>query len=745
MPPTLFVPGSLRSPVNDPEEQERLNKIVPIDHCEKWFEQRLRLTGVYNRVLILKAGTASSKSTGFVAEMYMRIVQKYTYGRRGLICTQPKRITAIKNVDQIISVPIYAKKLKKGVDIGWSTQFDKLKPERFGILSATVGTLTAQMASNNDADILKMYQMIMIDETHERNIQTDTVILMLYEFLERNKDKPECPFVVFMSATFDPNEFVRYFKTIDGQFSLANNFIHVVGQSVGYDIFWPEESSINYSEKLSKMAAKNVAKILETGNDDTEDSCDILIFMPGNKEIQETEQELMPIIANAYSRGLGLSLILPISSKEMEENSINYRYLDKKNSDIITTAPDGKQMAPRRKIVISTAIAETGLTLDQLKYIIENGFHRGSLFNPNYSTRSIITEVAPKSRITQRFGRVGRKTRGSVYPLYSLETYSHFPEQQFPEILINDYSDAILMILMEKIRDSSGNIDLSKDIYPEKINMLTNPTTATKNYTYEMSYKLGMITPGTNHDSIRLTKIGAVSARLGIKMTSARLLAAGVINGYSVYDLVSLVSALEVTTGRDFEKVNFIPAYRYFYGESAEKVRAAISDDFIDIMTFMTFIVRQFDSGIPNLESIFKELKTNEKIVVDILTHRDQLLTNMLTIGYSVIGPERYSLYENTKADTFANILVRVKYCLHDAFKCGVLRLNSDGNYYFHGIQVRVPHFKRNELLALTGLEQIIYPKLLVFDYLDSTIDMGKIKVTAPRISTMSGYCYIDQ
>lgn len=747
MPPTLFVAGSLRSPTGDQKEQEMLNKIVPIDHCEKWFKDRLTLTGVHNRVLILKAGTASSKSTGFVAEMYMRIVKGYKYGKRGLIVTQPRIITAVKNVEQILSVPAYAGKLKKGTDIGWSTQYDKLRPERYGILSATVGTLTAQMTISTNEEILRMYQMIMIDETHERNIQTDAVIYMLYKFLEQNKDRPECPFVVFMSATFDPDTFIKYFKTLDDKFSLANNFIHVVGQSVGYDINWPDESEINYNEKLPRMAAKVVEKILVNGKDDHEDSCDILIFMPGAKEIRETEEELLPIITDAYKSGLGFSLIVPISSKEMEEKSVSYRNLDKKNKDIKTEAPDGKMISPRRKIVISTAVAETGLTLDQLKYVIENGFHRSSLFNPNQSARSIITEPAPKSRTTQRFGRVGRKTRGSVYPLYSLETYSHFPEQQFPEILTNDYSDALLTILVEQIKDSSGNIDIAKDIIPEDIKMLTEPTIAGKLYAYDAAYKLGMIVPGVSPGSVRVTKIGAVSSKLGVKMANARLLAAGHINGYSVYDLVALVSTLEVSTGRDFEKVNFIPAYNYFYGEQGAKVKAAVSDDFIDLMTFTVYILSQFDKGIPNVAELAEEMKTSEKLIISILTHRDQLMNNLLVNGYGIIDPNHYSIYsrkESVAHDSFANIVTRLKYCIHDTWKYSVLTLEDDGRYYHNGLPVRVPHFKRNEILPLTGKDEVILPKLLIFDQLDSTIDMGKNRITAPRISTMSGYCYLD-
>lgn len=736
-PPTLFVPGYLRDPEGDPDNQERLNSIVPIDYCEKWFKDRINLSGIHNRLLILKAGTASSKSTGFVAEMYIRIVQNSPHGRRGLICTQPRILTAIKNVFQI--VPFY-KQLRIGQEIGWSTQFDKMKPKRFGILSATVGTLTAQMSLMSDEDIINSYQMILIDETHERNLQTDSVILMLYNFMKRNAGNVRCPFIVFMSATFDPMTFISYFRKIDQNVSLVNNFIYVVGQAVGFDIVWPE--SIDQSKKIWELSAESVDKICRSGSDDSPDSCDILIFMPGSMEIEETAKALIPVVKALYNDGFGLCAILPISAKEVEMNSESYRNLDKINSDIRIKAPDNDDLiAPRRKIVISTAVAETGLTLDQLKYVIETGFHRSTLFNPNFAIDTLLTESAPKSRVTQRFGRVGRKTRGTVYPLYTRETYEHFLDQQFPEIIVNDFGDILLSVLMEQVKDSSGHVDISRDIKVSEINMLTDPAESMKQMALERAYKLGLICP-ISKDIIRLTKIGSVSSKLSLKLTSARLLASGHIFEYSVYDLVGLVAALEESTSRDFEKSRIEDLYLDVFGMDGPKIRALISDDFIDLLVVIAFIVSKFDNGIPDLIEVCNKYKLPHETIRRILIRRDQLMNNMLTLGYSITMTPSIMLREN-----LTDSITRLKYCIHDSFKTNILEL-IDGIYKHKGLKVSVPHFKKSEIQRLLGSSnpsgEVIFPKYLVFDHLTGSVNNGIFKITASRIGTMSGYCYLD-
>lgn len=707
MPPTIFVPGSLRDPNDDPAGTEALKNIVPIDHCEAFFKARMNLTGPKNRLLILKAGTASAKSTGFVAEMYSRVVVGSPHGRRGMIVTQPRVLTAIKNVSQITSVPAYSK-LKEGIDIGWSTQYNKLRPKKYGILSATIGTLVAQAILNGIDSLVDSYQMICIDETHERSLQTDLVILMLRDLLEKYKDDVRCPFVVFMSATFDPTIFVKYFNV-----TLEDNFIHIVGQSVGYDVHWPEK--IDSTIPLWKMAANVVKDIIIAGDDDTEDSCDILIFMPGALEIDETVKALRDVVADTIDAH-GFTYVMGISSKDIAAESIAYKNLDKKNSEITI-----KDKTPKRKVVISTNIAETGLTLDELKYVIDSGYHRGTIFNPILQTDTLLTEATPKSRVTQRFGRVGRKTRGHVYPLYTRETFEGFVDQQYPEMVTSNFSEVALPIL--SVTTPNGR----------ELGLISNPPAESFNHAFNLLYKIGAIT----HD-MKMTSIGKFIIDMSVKPSHGRLIAGSIIHGYNTLEVIGLVSFLEEFSGRDLVAVNYDAVYEKYFPSRGRIIKALIADNFIDILLLGKYIVDLFETSLPDIDDIVvKDLGMKPADVKRFLTRRDQLLLTSLSIGFDV-----------TKGDSVTNgdlptMITRLKYVIHDAFKVNLLFL-KDGGYTYKGVRIVVPLFKSNHLRNVLGIDEVVYPSCIAFDEISGEIKDGVITYTAYRASAMSGYVYVD-
>jgi hypothetical protein len=330
--------------------------------------------------------------------------------------------------------------------------------------------------------------------------------------------------------------------------------------------------------------------------------------------------------------------------------------------------------------------------------------------------------------------------------LYTKETFDAFLDQQFPEIIVNDFGDILLNVLMEQVKDSSGSVDESRDIVVADINMLTNPASAMINMAYERAYKLGLIRPSPTTGAIRLTKMGAISSKLSVRLTNARLIASGHVFGYAVYDLVNLVAALETVSGRDLEKIKFDDVYTRVYGSSGPLIRALVSDDFIDIIVLMHFAISTFDKGIPNFEAFCTEHKLPHKVIVDIFVRRDQLMSNMLTLGYNITrGPSICPSGSDDPRITFnTEALTRLKYCLHDSFKTNILELGDDGQYKHKGIRVSVPHFKRSEIKALTGVDQVVFPKYLVFDTLTGVIQGARAVVTAYRVSTMSGYCYLD-
>ena len=146
--------------------------------------------------------------------------------------------------------------LRKGETIGWSTKYNKLRPKSFGLLSATVGTLAQQMRTLTDEEISAKYKIILIDETHERDLETDMTIYMLKNFLLRNVNKESCPFVVLMSATFDPDSFLRYFNV-----QLLTNYIWCRGATAHIEEMWDwnqDRTVNNYTQSASAVVEKIV-------------------------------------------------------------------------------------------------------------------------------------------------------------------------------------------------------------------------------------------------------------------------------------------------------------------------------------------------------------------------------------------------------------------------------------------------------------------------------------------------------
>lgn len=497
--PTLMIKGKLVSPNNDPAQQKILNEYIPYEYILEWFKARMSLSGVENRVLILKSETASGKSTLLPPKIY----EAFIHGKGnvpGLICTQPRVLTAIENVSQMVAN--YSSFLRLGKTIGWSTQHNKFRPESFGLLSATVGTLTQQLKTMTDESIMKKYRFILIDETHERDLQIDLTICMLKSLLMRLRNNPNCPFVVLMSATFEPESFLRYFSNVGNASSVdgnvgsnvgtnvnsvsnvnsvgsnvntptntttfpvtaVNNFIWCRGEAAGFDEMWDWNQGRTVNNYPS-AAAEIVEKICTEGRNEDPLRADILIFLPGKAEFEETARVLGIVNAKLAAAGIPVFSLLQIDGDAVKRNTRDNRYLNVPAGDHEVII-NGTKHVPGRRLILTTVVAETGLTLNNLKYVIDAGYNRETEYNPTLGINALLTKPIPQSRMKQRRGRAGRKFRGVFYPLYPKYIYDKMQVQQFPQILTADITPIILDIIFEQLRAkmSAGDHDPTFDM-----------------------------------------------------------------------------------------------------------------------------------------------------------------------------------------------------------------------------------------------------------------------------------------
>lgn len=725
--PTLLVAGNLQAPDGSVETKAKLDSFIPIEYITQWFKSRQYSTGVANRVLILKSETASGKSTAAPAYLYRDIVRPLIKPNdaRGLIITQPRILTAIENVKEVLKQESNRGFLKLGHTIGWSTGANKLRPEAYGLLSATIGTLTQILRTCTDDEIIARFRIILIDETHERDLQTDLTIYLLKSLIYRQRDNPACPFVALMSATFEPESFLRYFDI-----PRETNYIYCKGFAFEKREMWGWNDHDGKPQVIAnylRAAARLAFRIHVANPQDTRG--DIMVFLPGTGEIRTVGDFIDEDMASHAASGKPVAAVLRIDSDTIKAGGRDYLSMMKLSANDVIVEYGGKLYKAMRRIVLTTNVAETGLTLDDLKYVIDAGFNREIEFNPIYGLESLLTKPAPMSRIIQRRGRAGRKFAGVFYPLYSLETASALPRNQLPTILLSDFSELLLDVIYEQLRAQLrgekfselllGEFPTLKMFDPWAIDMVDPPTPDALRYAMEKAYALGFIgEPALCWPiSIReiehvqgvplraglgLTRRGAIARcafSTSIPLEVASMILAGFTWGVSIIDLVSLASYLIATDSvnipRKTDAASGKPPtempvdWEYIY-ERYDGSREAIGDNFIDMLYLHKYAFESFDLPAEEcreeLQRRCDRCNINSKVVYNALAIRESILEGLMAAGIDC--------WRNFPPLDLPDYITRIKLCIHEGFRLNLLTLREDGYYTRRGLKVADPQLR---------------------------------------------------
>lgn len=783
--PTLLIKGKLVPPDGNPDTKKLLDEWVPVEYIIEWFRSRLNKTGLHNRVLILKSETASGKSTAFPPELYRSLVMGQGGQSPGIICTQPRVLTAIENVNEMLKH--YSSFFVRGETIGWSTKYNKLRPKSYGLLSATIGTLTQQLQTLADDELMRKYRFILIDETHERDLQTDMTLYMLKNFLLRNQNNPNCPFVTLMSATFDPQSFIDYFNL-----SLNDNFIWCRGETAGFDEMWDwnDDRTVN---NFPQSAAAVVEKIVKENPNDDPATADILIFMPGKSEFVQTADWLHKLNKKLAEAGEKVFSLLQIEARAIQTQNDDYKKLMSIPTENHVVSIDGKKYTPGRRVIISTNVAETGLTLDNLKYVIDAGFNREIEYNPVLGIRGLITKPAPQSRIKQRRGRAGRKFRGVFYPLYPKYIFDALPELQFPQILIEDISSIAMAIIIEQIKVKSLGGDKDPQFDITGIDMVDPPSPDAMAGCLEKLYSIGFISPiappydevstsnegytsnQTDNTTKRFgpTRLGMFSVQLNmLKPENARMIMAAYTWNCSVLDIITIAAYLSL------DAKSFAHSDNLKQGQKAEinwtavykdglpsvvvsgigtlyKMRLLIADDFINGLILFSAVKNVLGGSetkkyLTTLRSWCTANNVSYHAILDLIKMRDDIIEQMLTMGLDIFRGEDCALSKSSMEDLM-DVVAKIKHCIYDGYRNNILILRGNKYYTSMGLEVITPKlFREDEIRQAEKLEygytvdvkprSILY-KELSLKYKQKT---SMYVVTAEQISTLDGIVSFD-
>ncbi|KAF5209341.1 DEAH-box ATP-dependent RNA helicase prp22 [Clavispora lusitaniae] len=360
-----------------------------------------------NQFVIVVGETGSGKTTQIVQYLYE---ENFHRGDKIIACTQPRRVAAesvAKRVAQEVGCPL-------GQEVGYTIRFDDRTSPATRIKYMTDGML--QREALLDPQMSK-YAVVMLDEAHERTVATDVLFALLKKAARANPDLR----VLATSATLDADKFSRYFGGCP--------VLHVPGRTFPVEIMYSREPEPDYvAAALDCVMQIHVA----------EDSGDILVFLTGQDEI-DTCCEALEARIKTLGRAVPELLVLPAYSALPPDQQAR----------IFEPAPPGA-----RKVVLATNIAETSITIDGIRYVVDPGFVKLNAYDPRLGMDSLVVSPISQAQANQRSGRAGRTAPGKCFRLYTEEAFrTEMRPNTVPEIQRQNLEHTILMLKAMGIDD----------------------------------------------------------------------------------------------------------------------------------------------------------------------------------------------------------------------------------------------------------------------------------------------------
>ncbi len=357
-----------------------------------------------NPVVIVCGETGSGKTTQ-LPKILLELGRGLGAGGKGLIGhTQPRRIAAssvAKRIADELQSPL-------GDVVGYKVRFqDRLQPGA-SVKLMTDGILLAETERD---PLLRAYDTLIIDEAHERSLNIDFLLGYLRQLLPRRPDLK----VVVTSATIDADRFAQHFASIRGPAPV----IMVSGRLFPVEQRWrPFEEKRDFDQ--SDAIADAVDELWREGPGD------ILVFLPGEREIRDAADHLRRHLAQTHKGG-PLPEVLPLFAR-----------LSPQEQDRVFEAGNG------RRIVLATNVAETSLTVPGIRYVIDTGLARVKRYSWRTKVEQLQIEAISQAASQQRAGRCGRVANGICIRLYSELEFNGRPRFTDPEILRSSLAGVIL-------------------------------------------------------------------------------------------------------------------------------------------------------------------------------------------------------------------------------------------------------------------------------------------------------------
>lgn len=432
-----------------------------------------------NQVIVVAGETGSGKST-----QLPKICLDLGLGKRGLIGhTQPRRLAARSIASRI------ANEIGDQSKVSFKIRFSDQTSENTLIKVMTDGVLLSEIKNDR---FLSQYEVIIIDEAHERSLNIDFLLGCIKKILPFRPDLK----VIITSATIDHQKFINFFQN-------AKDII-ISGRTYPVEIRYQNDEDFDEFSLQERI----LYALDELGRGD------VLVFLPTERDIHET-------LAYLNKQNLRFTEVLPLFSR-----------LSNKDQNKIFN-PEGSV----RRVILATNVAETSLTVPRIKYVIDSGLARISRYSYRTKVQRLPIEKISQASANQRAGRCGRLSAGICIRLYSEEDFNNRKEYTEPEILRTNLASVILQMLFLKL----GSI--------QDFPFIDAPDARFVKDGFKLLFELQAISE-LNYSKPKITDDGMKMAVMPLDPKLAKI----VIEGYrqkTLREIVSIVSFLSVQDPRE--------------------------------------------------------------------------------------------------------------------------------------------------------------------------------------------------
>ena len=361
------------------------------------------------QILIIEGETGSGKTTQIPQYLYEN---GFCDNNKKICVTQPRRVAAMSVASRVA----YEMGVKCGHEVGYSIRFEENVSPMTKIIYMTDGIFLRYLLSDN---LLNEFSVIMIDEAHERSIQTDIIFGIIKTLIEKREDLR----IIISSATLSTLKFKNYFSEAE--------IIKVPGRRYPVDIYYTKSPEPDYIEAAVITSLQIHISQAEELFDDDNSGGDILVFLTGQEEIELAKRMINNQIKKLRGK-IPNCVVLPIYAALPSEEQ----------AKIFMPVSKGE-----RKIILATNIAETSITINGLGYVIDSGFCKQMCYDPRTGLETLAVTPISKANANQRAGRAGRVRPGKCFRLYTSSSFQNeLEDNNVPEIQRNNLISMILLM-----------------------------------------------------------------------------------------------------------------------------------------------------------------------------------------------------------------------------------------------------------------------------------------------------------